>query len=69
MTKRTIHADIGQAAELEAEAQLAIIRALRKLPDQERRYKVMEAVAFIMEADNRVPGVFDALVAGLTGEK
>ena len=69
MTKRTIRADPGESAEREAEAQLEIIRALRKLPDQDRRYKVMQAVVFILSADARVPGVFDAVMAGLASKK
>lgn len=66
---KTRKVDSCESAEREAQAQLEIIRALRKLPTQAWRYRVLEAVAFILEADNRAPGVFTALVAGLTGGK
>jgi hypothetical protein len=53
-----------EAAIREAEAQAAILKALRRVPIH-RRKSVMDAMRLILEADTLVPGVFAAVARGL----
>lgn len=54
----------AESAEREAEAQLAILRALKQLKRVDRA-RVLKAVAFLLDADDLVPGVFEAVGRGL----
>lgn len=56
--------EAAERAEREAEAQLAIIRALKPLAAHQR-YMVMHAIDHIIQAEACAPGVFDALARGL----
>lgn len=51
----------AESAEREAEAQLAVIRALKPL-SYERRQNVLRALGHIMAADRFVPGVMHAII-------
>jgi hypothetical protein len=55
---------VAESAEREAEAQLAIVRALKPLKGDDRR-RVLEVVQHLLEADMRVPGVWEAIGRGL----
>lgn len=52
--------EIAMQAELEAVAQLEIVRALKPL-SQEKREKVLRAIGLILEADRLVPGIVSLL--------
>ena len=56
---------IREQAEHEAQAQLVIIRALRKLPDRLAVQRVMKAVVHLTIAEDAVPGVFAAFLKGM----
>jgi hypothetical protein len=48
--------DIGEAAECEAKAHLAIVRALKPLSLDERA-RVLRAIGRLLEAETEVPGI------------
>jgi hypothetical protein len=55
---------VVESAERELEEQLVILQSLKRLhPDSRRR--VLEAIGLILEADKRVPGIFEAVGKGL----
>ncbi len=54
--------DIAEAAEREAEAQLAIVRVLKPLA-HEKRKQVLAAAVHIVAADRLVPGIVAMLEA------
>jgi hypothetical protein len=60
VSQAELDAAIAESAEREAEAQLAIIRALKPLKGEDRR-RVLECVHHLLEADKLVAGVFDAV--------
>ena len=60
MSPRKIDAVIA-----ESEAQTQILRALAKLKDPSARERVLQALGYIMTADQLVPGIFAALSRGL----
>lgn len=53
-------ADLAERAEGEAECQLAIVRALKPL-SQDQRQRVMEAVSLLHQAEALVPGILDLI--------
>lgn len=53
-------------AERMAEAELGIIRALKKLPTRSARLRVWNAAVLIIEADALVSGVANAVAAALS---
>jgi hypothetical protein len=62
-TEDDLDRSIAESAEREAEAQLAIVRALKTLKRDEQ-LRVIEAVMHILEAEKRVPGVLAAIGSG-----
>ncbi len=62
MTRKEMDDVIATAAEKEAEAQLDIVRALKKLRTSDNRQRVMNAVWHILHAEASVPGVLDAVI-------
>ncbi len=62
MTKQEMDDATATAAEEEAQAQLDIVRALKKLRTSEDRQQVMNAVQHILCAEESVPGVLDAVI-------
>lgn len=57
----------AESAVREAEAQLAITKALAALPSHESRERVFRIVRHLLEADLEMPGVLDALMRGWKG--
>ncbi len=53
-----------EAAEAELVAQLEIIRVFKRLPSADHRKRVAHAVFHLLQADEFVPGVLDAYLAG-----
>lgn len=43
----------------ETEVQLAVVKILAKLPDQDARRRVLSALSHILEAERLVPGVLE----------
>lgn len=55
---------VVEDAERECEAQVQVVRALGTLRDVASRRRVMEAVVFLMQAEDRVPGVLELIAKG-----
>ena len=53
---------IGEKAEMKAQAQLDIVRALKPLAER-RQSRVIMAVSYILAAEELVPGVLDLICA------
>jgi L-fucose mutarotase/ribose pyranase (RbsD/FucU family) len=58
------HSDVVRDAEAELNAQLAIVRLLKRL-DRPATERVMTAVLYLLEADKLVPGVLLAVRNGI----
>jgi hypothetical protein len=52
--------EIAEAAEREAEAQLKIVRMLKPF-SSEKRERILNAMALLLEAEQLVPGILDVI--------